>query len=179
MNYEALKTLIERLGVHPQLGPVGEGWNIEQNPHELATFFSSLPSISTVLEIGTGYQAGLARFMHECMGWTVTSVDIIDYGHQIEGIRFLVGRYPVWGERFDLVIIDGDHHYDSVRSDFEFYRDYAPIVAFHDIAGLRDCAGVAKLWKQLAHTRGGNLRKHCYEVIAEGEQRAGLGWIVQ
>lgn len=36
---------------------------------------------------------------------------------------------------FDAVLIDGDHTYDGVRTDWMRYANLAPIVAFHDIVG--------------------------------------------
>lgn len=36
---------------------------------------------------------------------------------------------------FDAILIDGDHTYAGVKADWENYRAFAPIVAFHDIVG--------------------------------------------
>jgi hypothetical protein len=185
-DYEQIKSLVEQCGVHAALGPVGDGWGIEQNPHELATFLAALPDdTQTVLEIGTGYRAGMARFMSECLGWDVTTVDIKDYEHAAAypSITFIViewagVEFPVFGEGFDLVIIDGDHSYDAARFDYEYYGEFAPIVMLHDIAGLRDCGGAALLWHELAYDEG-RLRDGFHEVIADGDQRAGIGWMVR
>ena len=140
MAYDELKRLIEQLGVHEQLGPTGQGWGIEQNPHELATFLASVgDQIGSVLEIGTGYQAGLARLLAERLGMRVTSVDIHSYGHTLKGypgITFLVSRDRIPASAlptsFDLVIIDGDHAYDSVQADWGHYGPMGKIVMFHD-----------------------------------------------
>jgi len=183
MNYDKLIALIETLGVHPELGPVGQGWDIEQNPHELTTFLAALPEIHTVLEIGTGYKAGLARFMSQHLGWQVTSVDVTDYGHAYPGIEFMVNPDPriFQAREYDLVIIDGDHAYEAVKADYELYgsraRSGAGIVMFHDIAGLRDCDGAARFWRELSYTKKGVLRQGFHEAIADGPQRAGIGWI--
>ncbi len=145
---------IEQLGVHPALGSMGSGWGIEQNPHELATFLNALPPIKRVLEIGTGYRAGFARFMAQVMGWRVVTVDINNYGHSIEGVEFMVigNHRPELHETVDLVFIDGDHTYNSVWADYEHYRRYASkVIAFHDIAGLRNCDGAAKFWRNIAY----------------------------
>lgn len=184
MNYEELIALIEDLGVHEELGPVGKGWDIEQNPHELATFLTALPEIHTVLEIGTGYKAGLARFMAQHLGWKVTSVDVVDYGHIYPGIEFLVKPDPLLfqAREYDLVILDGNHAYEAVKTDYELYATRArgaEIVMFHDITGLRACEGAAKFWRELAYTKKGALRQGFHEVIADGPQRAGIGWMVK
>jgi hypothetical protein len=58
---------------------------------------------------------------------------------------------------FDAVLIDGDHRYAGVLADWEAYRDIAPIVAFHDIAGdgetTKDGLGlpveVPRLWNEI------------------------------
>jgi hypothetical protein len=182
MDYESLKTLIETLGVHPVLGPTGQGWGIEQNAEELAAFLVELPEIHKVLEIGTGPSAGLARFMKHHLGWDVTTVDVNNYGHSFPGINFLLitpGEYPAFDEGFDLVILDGDHSYKGISADYEAYGELAPIVMIHDIAGLRDCEGVAKFWQELAYTKKGNLRKYFNEIVAEGEFRSGIGWVAR
>ena len=181
MNYEETKSLIEILGVHEQLGPDGQGYGIEHNPHELAKFLCSLPpDIHTVLEIGTGYRAGLARFMTEYLGWDVTTVDI--NVPQIPAVlaRQVIGRSEdvvgkVYG-KYDLVIIDADHSYDAVKLDSNLYRNMGQIVMFHDIAGLRRCEGSARYWKEISRGENGRLLKGYHEVMADGNQAAGIGW---
>lgn len=176
-SYDELLALITRRGVHTVFGDYGEGWFIEQNADELARFLVAMQElgVESVLEIGTGWRAGLARFLHDDMGWRVTTVDVHDYGHQFEGIEFVTGLGSVAG-RFDLVIIDADHAYESVQRDDEMWRDHATkVVAFHDIAGLRDCEGVAQYWDEIAY-RDGELLPYFHVIIADGEQRGGIGY---
>lgn len=185
MTYIDMKDQIERCGVHPLLGPTGEdNLGIEQNPHELATFLTAIESeIQTVLEIGTGYRAGLATFMHTVLGWQVTSVDVQDYQHTQPGIEFLITADPktlpraLEGRSFDLVIIDGNHAYESVKRDHALYGPLGRIVMFHDIAGLRDCEGAARYWMEISRTARSTLRKGYDEVIADGATAAGIGWV--
>lgn len=185
MKYTEYKALIEHCGVHEQLGPAGEGFGIEQNPHELATFLAAVDGqVRTVLEIGTGYRAGLARFMSQMLGWKVTSVDVQDYGHSLPGVEFIVlewpgVEYPVFNEGFDLVIIDGNHAYDSVQADDKHYGKLGRVVMFHDIAGLRNCEGAAQYWREISRTKRGSLHAGHDEVIDEGAQAAGIGWVVR
>jgi protein-L-isoaspartate O-methyltransferase len=181
-TYEELKELIESLGVHDQLGPTGKGWGIEHNPHELATFLADLPEIRTVLEIGTGYKAGLARLMTEHFGWDVTTIDV---NHPVVAAplaRQIIGKsIDVTGKaygKYDLVIIDGDHSYDAVKQDAKLYASMGKIVAYHDIAGLRACEGAAQYWKEISKTKSGRMRKHHKECVADGDTRAGIGWVV-
>lgn len=184
MDYADYKTLIETCGVHPALGPVGDGWAIEQNPHELATFLASMPSdIQSVLEIGTGYRAGLARFMTECLGWQVTTLDRwmpdtpAPMARQIVGMSQDEDVREMLRGTYDLVIIDADHHYEAAKADFEAYGSMGRIVMFHDIAGLRECEGAAQLWKELSEARVEGFTAIRYEAIAEDDRRAGIGWI--
>ena len=56
---------------------------------------------------------------------------------------------------YDAVLIDGDHRYEGVKSDWLRYGKLAPIVAFHDIVGTgqKDKHGsqveVPRLWAEL------------------------------
>jgi hypothetical protein len=185
ITYDTLKSLIEQRGVHEVFGAAGEGWGIEQNPYELATAITVLISagIQAVLEVGTGYRAGLARFMAQDLGWNVTSVDVTNYMHMIEGIHFITGSWaenerPVLASRFDLVIIDADHRYEAVRLDHAHYVPYATkFILFHDICGLRDCEGAARYWREIAYTKTKVLKAGYREVIADSPQRSGIGMI--
>jgi cephalosporin hydroxylase len=68
--------------------------------------------------------------------------------HTIYTVKTIVGSYGL-----DLLFIDGDHHYEAVKADFEAYwRLVRPggIVAFHDIAAKLPnptCNLVCEVWK--------------------------------
>lgn len=194
-TYDELKALIDQRGVHAVFGDAGEGWAIEQNAAELAEFLVVCQQlgVESVLEIGTGYKAGLARFLNDDMGWSVVSIDIKDYGHSFSGITFVAGLTA--NERWqgslqaDLIIIDGDHSYEGVKADYEWYSTWAQkVIAFHDIAGLRDCEGAKQYWDEIAYTdqlsedRPQDLymdvKPGYHEIIADGDQRGGIGYIV-
>lgn len=181
MTYDLLKALISECGVHEQLGPKGQGWWIEQNPHELATFLNNLVGVKKVLEIGTA-QGGLYRFFRDKMGWDVYVIDISPpkpvhtkekyyqgNSHSEEAVEWAKSRGP-----FDLVFIDADHKYESVDKDYHLYTPLASsYVAFHDICGDRDCHGSKKHWDELKQKD-----LVCNEAVAVGKQRSGIGWIV-
>lgn len=172
-TYDELLALITQRGIHTEFGDAGEGWGIEQNPHELATFLSRMQelNVTSCLEIGTGYKGGLSRFLAADMGWRVTSVDVVDYGHTFEGVKYHVSE-PVFGN-FDLAFIDGDHSYPAVRADYNFCAFHATkAIAFHDIAGLRDCKGVQNFWIELQY----KYKYQFMESIAT-EKQSGIGWV--
>jgi hypothetical protein len=179
-TYGELKQLIERRGVHTVFGEPGESnWFIEQNAHELATFLVAMQElgVQSVLEIGTGWRAGLARFLANDMGWRVVSMDKNQPVNPAPNVQFLMGRSEILrplfdGQTFDLVIIDADHSYEAVKRDYEMYAALADkAVMFHDIAGLRDCEGAARFWNEIKSDLDG------HEIIADGDQRSGIGWI--
>jgi hypothetical protein len=64
------------------------------------------------------------------------------------------------GQPFDFCFIDGDHRYESVRSDYECVGQYARICAFHDIIrpavapSRSEVNGVPRFWQELRHTPG-------------------------
>jgi hypothetical protein len=179
-SYDELKALIEQRGVHAEFGDTGEGWGIEQNPHELASFLVRMQelNVQSVLEIGTGYKGGLSRFLAHDMGWNVTSIDIEDYGHTFEGVTYInldnVSDDTVF-DKFDLVFIDGNHAYETTKADYMLWGEFAgKAIAFHDILGQRDCMGVRKFWLELSGNPKSISTRN--QVFAES-QSSGIGWI--
>jgi hypothetical protein len=71
--------------------------------------------------------------------------DILGDSHDPATLEKLLRRLA--GRRVDLLFIDGDHSYASVRQDFELYSPLTQhIVAFHDMIGTE---GVARFWGEL------------------------------
>lgn len=188
MHYSELKALIKQHGVHAVFGAPGAGWGIEQNAHELAIFLVAMQSlgIRSCLEIGTGYRGGLSRFLAAALGWDVTTVDIENYGHEFPGVRYTILHDDIpytysdlLSPYYDLVIIDAAHTYETVCLDYDCYKNYATkAIMFHDIAGLRDCEGVAQFWYELAYQGDDELHDGFYEAIEDSDQRGGIGWLV-
>lgn len=178
-----LENTIRRLGVHPVLGDEGQGFWIEQSPYELATFIEAVQplGIQTVLEVGTGWKSGLARFMAAVLGWKVDSVDIHEPTYRDPLVTYHITPHrPAFDHLFDLVIIDADHTYESVKADYEWYKAFAAkVILFHDIAGLRGCEGAAQFWKHLAAPYKDGLLEHGYHVIFDpnAPSRCGIGWV--
>lgn len=183
MNYDHLKAEIERYGVHAVFGGTGElNAGIEQSPSELATFLVAMQELGvhSILEIGTGYRGGLSRFLVDVLSWDVATVDTQNYGHMYPDVHYLIApdEKPIFeAGQFDLVLIDANHTYESVKADWTHYAPFASkAVALHDIAGLRDCEGVAQFWYELAYQGDDRLHDGYYEAIADGDMRGGIGW---
>lgn len=130
-----------------------------------------------VLEIGTDNGGTLYL-----LAWAsapdalILSVDIRDYGRlrlqlyhsfgrrgqrvdvhrgnsQLAATRAAVERH-FGGEQLDLLFIDGDHSYDSVRRDYELYAPLVRgggLVAFHDIVDGPEgsVGGVPRFWRKV------------------------------
>ena len=73
--------------------------------------------------------------------------DILGDSHS-EGIRdIFTGKFP--GRIIDLLFIDGNHSYESVRRDFELYAQFTKhIIAIHDIRA-RVNSEVYKFWEEI------------------------------
>jgi len=92
-------------------------------------------------------------------------------------------RAAMDGAPLDLLFIDGDHRYESVRADFRRYRPLvraSGLIAFHDIvpdahsrAGAHtpgDTGGVPRFWSELARIHAGDT-----EVFVEDPNQDGCG----
>ncbi len=93
-----------------------------------------------------------------------------DLATQLEVSRILQDR------RLDFLFIDGDHAYESVKTDFERYAPFmrtGGVVAFHDIA-MGAPSGVSRFWAEL---RG--RYRHVEIVHDRGPKAMGIGvvWI--
>lgn len=193
-DYQAL---INDYGVLPYLGSVGRGFAIQQRPTELAAFieFCIEHDVKTVLELGSA-DGGLSYFMADALGWNVVSIDIVQPKHRHERVEFIqattdAGYQFVQGRAFDLVFVDADHAYESVKSDVERYRHLGRIIALHDINIKRPCCqGVNRYWNEIRIkpydwvdvSQSPNLHHMVWgdmmgEVIAlDGQDAPGIGW---
>jgi len=71
--------------------------------------------------------------------------DIVGDSHDPATMAKLKDRLA--GRMVDLLFIDGDHSYASVRADYELYAPLARhLIAFHDIFGT---VGVIQFWNEL------------------------------
>lgn len=189
---KSLAQEIAKSGIRTSWEPVvTTGYDIQQTPLELAEFliWCKDQGVKTVLEIGTGASAGLARFLVKNMGWKVTSLDkepqpdipelasdsnwtFIQVDTQTQPVPEALAE-----QKFDLLFIDGDHSYEGAKADHKNYDQLARIVAFHDIAPEGWWAdGSAKYWTDISRTEKLQKLKAGYHEVIIPEAKQGIGW---
>ena len=62
-------------------------------------------------------------------------------------------------QTWDHVLIDGDHSYQGVHSDFDLVKNHARTIAFHDIRNVL-CPGTQQMWKDVKSTYA-NTKEWC------------------
>lgn len=147
----------------------GEGWCqvnwILQKHDEIVRLVDDFlqPPPKTVLEIG--FYTGGTTLMWRELGAKVVSIDV-EYRDPAlirllteEGtLRFVHGDshspevYAMVEGEYDMLFIDGDHAYESVKQDFLHYGGMASTVVFHDIVhpgGPNFPCGVPQFWREL------------------------------
>ena len=150
----------------------GNNIRIIQNKEELRWLWKKVAERrpSSLLEIGSFQGGTLYILAHACR--PQAKIVAVNCGNEDDQkvLRKVVGRLSGEGYRVDLIegrseevvdkvkelsfrvgafIIDGDHSYEGVSSDFMLYRDLVAengIVAFHDIGSW---PGVMKFWNEL------------------------------
>jgi len=142
--------IIKKYPTHHALGGRDKSGGLEQNAWEFNEFckFLTLNKIKSILEIGMA-QGKFKEFMTnelniKCEGIDIGNNPFVDYvgKSSLKKIINKVGEY-------DLIFVDGDHSYEAVKADYKNYKSKCKFMAFHDMLGLRDCEGVAKLWAEL------------------------------
>lgn len=107
-----------------------------------------------VVEIGLMHNAQ-KKFYTEILGAEHIGIDmnynsepdILGDSHKPETLRELEGRLS--GRRIDLLFIDGNHAYESVKRDFEIYAPMTKhIIAIHDIEATVN-SQVMRYWEEL------------------------------
>lgn len=73
--------------------------------------------------------------------------------------------------KIDLVFIDADHSYGSVRADYEREKKQPHrFLAFHDIKNTKQAPGVVRLWNEI-----GGKKKEIYVPRVGGGDEMGIG----
>jgi len=192
-EYGEYKEKIVYCGVGESFGEFGRGYDIQQNPAELAAFMCKMKDLliipgdgSKILEIGTG-TGGLYQLFRNMMKWDIYVIDT-----QQPQACHLKDRYCVAESNsekarkfakikgpFELVFIDGDKSYDSVKGDYEIYKPFAKkLIAVHGTCGLRDCADVKKFWDEIEKDSNKGKAYIAGQAAAQSDQRAGIGWVI-
>ena len=74
-------------------------------------------------------------------------------------------------EKFDLILIDGDHSYNAVKADFEIYGEHAKNIVFHDIAA--PALDVKYVWGEITR-----IHKNVKTFIEDIDPVMGIGILI-
>jgi|694.fasta_scaffold06393_15 hypothetical protein len=138
-------------------------WQFPDEFADLMLFLYDKP-INTFLNIGTYNGVSfnlLASFLNACRKVKCISIDPINHNPIIlpnfEYNDKISLNYK--DQKFDLVFIDGDHSYDSVKTDYENVGKFAKYCVFHDIDDdfIRNDpslnGGVARFWDEIKSSK--------------------------
>jgi hypothetical protein len=141
-------------------------FGVMQLPTEFVDFlmFASLLDLRTAVEIGVWrglssyFAAAVLQRRRPDMVYTLLDSNDGLYGYeefsQVLNLERVTpgGSADIYGQAFDLVLIDGDHSYDGAQADLLNVGLYAgKAIAFHDIHGHEFehlNGGVVRLWKE-------------------------------
>lgn len=187
---QILKIITDFGIVYEPRSPYGE-WNefmvkdlgIYQTPGQIAEaiYFLSKHQINSYLELGV-YHGGnyllLSQFLKlfnpdvKCLGVDLDCRFLhAGIGEHVQVVSGTSNDYK--GQSFDLVHIDADHQYASVKQDWENVGKYAKICMFHDIND-DTCPGSKKLWNEIK--QGKEVKEFLYQT--DGKNVHGIGIII-
>jgi hypothetical protein len=153
---QEIQNKINKWPLHWALGGNDHTGGLCQNSYELMCLcrFIIDNNIKTYTEVGieNGF---LLKFMTEDMNLVGYGIDIIKKPTH-SGLDVIYGssndpNVINLTKNTDLYFIDADHTYCSVKQDYLNYKHKCKWMAFHDILGLRNCEGVAKLWLEIKY----------------------------
>jgi cephalosporin hydroxylase len=161
MNDEALTEMPPHLNKY-----YGKGLKFWQYPNQLSKYLKYLnnKNINSYLEIGCRW-GGTFILTSEFLKLKNNNInlfccDIIDKSEILEEYSkiqkfnyFNMSSFDlnrnIINQNIDLILIDGDHSYNGVKTDFEVSLQFNPkYVVFHDIASSV-CDGVVKFWGEI------------------------------
>lgn len=117
--------------------------------------------------------------------------DILGDSHDPKTLETLIGKLD--GRPINILFIDGDHHYEDVKKDFEMYSLYcSDIIVLHDIelgrTKNKDDLTVWKFWDELKEKAIAQYEKYSefmFITISQahfhrkGDRGAGIGLIIK
>jgi hypothetical protein len=155
MNDEILNEMPAEFSEH-----FGKGVKFWQYPNQFAPYLKHLSTlkINSYLEVGCrwggtfilttrllGIKKGMACDL-------IPKSEILEGFNELEDFQYLEGPSADLSKidgQFDLILIDGDHSYNGVKSDFETCLRFKPkYIAFHDIVN-QVCPGVQQFWNEI------------------------------
>jgi hypothetical protein len=161
---------------------------IYQTPMQIAEalVYLSMFEINSFLEVGVFHGGNffftseyLKRFNPEI---SCTGVDPTEYLNPeikeiIDREQYLsfksLSSETLAGQKFDLVLIDGDHTTEWVKKDWENVGQHAKICMFHDIQG-DPCPDVVEFWKKLKADYPNNIVKEFISYTKKPTQGIGI-----
>lgn len=154
-----------------------------QKPDQLAPLIKYLLnhcSINSFLEVGT-YKASTFLILREFLylknknlqSLTIDPHKLISDGFVNNfNINYQMADINSIGKQYDLIFIDGDHSYHSVKTDYEKALSLNPkYILFHDIQD-KYCPGVVALWNEIKSAGMNNVEFNTNDDIM------GLGLII-
>lgn len=161
MNGESSQQLPSELSEH-----FNKGIRFWQYPNQFAPYLKHLSQyeINSYLEIGCRWggtfilttellRNGNQNFKSMACDLIQMS-DILSEYKKYNNFEYFKGNSS-WLKRlitedtYDLILIDGDHSYEGLKSDFEITKRFKPkYVSFHDITN-DNCPGVVQFWNEI------------------------------
>jgi cephalosporin hydroxylase len=186
----------EHLNEQPEfVKQFGGGLHIWQYPNQFAKYLCLLGQfkIHSYLEIGCrwgGTFVYTCEFLKKKCGLNKSvAVDLIEspvqkYCSMQKDSSLIVAdsqskefKNYISEEFFDLILIDGDHDYEPVLSDYHSCRGRSNILVFHDITN-DGCPGVAEVWRQFRESSSDEYEFHeMTEQYEEVTERTGMRYL--
>lgn len=161
MNNENLKEMPKELSEY-----YGKGLKFWQYPNQFSKYLKQISkyTINSYLEIGCRW-GGTFIITNEIL--KLKNKEIKSYACDLIPMCDVLSVYKNYSDfkyikessfnlsknnvdnQIDLILIDADHSYDSVKKDFEITKQFNPkYIVFHDITNDA-CLGVNKFWNEI------------------------------
>lgn len=176
--------------------PEGVTGGMWQTPEQLARLMILLAyqNVQTFLEVGTfsgwTFTVIIAYLFRAGCLRQATTFDVFrhvdpalesvwaDFGLPIQYVLASPEeKWSVFSSRtadpYDVIFIDGDHAYDAVRADYDFFKNKGRLLVFHDIND-EWCPGVRRIWREVK-LENPNCEFHEFTMHPNGFQLMGIG----